>query len=56
MQDPNLLDPLFQVRSSYLGAFRAQAVADYGSFGDFLTEGLGLDALTLFKLRSRIVG
>ncbi|WP_329395059.1 tyrosine-protein phosphatase [Streptomyces melanogenes] len=56
MQDPNLLDPLLQLRSSYLGAFRAQTVADYGSFGDFLTEGLGLDALTLFKLRSRIVG
>lgn len=56
MQDPNLLDPLLQVRSSYLGAFRAQAVADYGSFGDFLTQGLGLDALTLLKLRFRIVG
>ncbi|MFF1476707.1 tyrosine-protein phosphatase [Streptomyces sp. NPDC058301] len=56
MQDPTLLDPLLQVRSSYLGAFRAQAVADYGSFGAFLTEGLGLDTLTLFKLRLRIVG
>lgn len=56
MQDPALLDPLLQVHSSYLGAFRAQALADYGSFGAFLTEGLGLDALTLFKLRFRIVG
>lgn len=56
MQDPDLLDPLLQVHSDYLGAFRAQAVADYGSFGDFLTEGLGLDTLTLFRLRYRIVG
>ncbi|MFI1105892.1 tyrosine-protein phosphatase [Streptomyces melanogenes] len=56
MQDPDLLDPLLQVRSGYLGAFRAQTVADYGSFGAFLTQGLGLDALTLLKLRSRIVG
>lgn len=56
MQDPALLDPLLQVRSSYLAAFRAQAVADYGTFGDFLTQGLGLDTLTLFKLRLRIVG
>lgn len=56
MQDPDLLDPLLQVRSGYLGAFRAQAVADYGSFGDFLTQGLGLDTFTLFKLRLRILG
>ncbi|GGP75836.1 protein-tyrosine-phosphatase [Streptomyces melanogenes] len=56
MQDPDLLDPLLQVHSNYLAAFRAQAVADYGSFGSFLTEGLGLDAPTLFKLRFHIVG
>ncbi|MFD9794139.1 tyrosine-protein phosphatase [Streptomyces sp. NPDC059070] len=56
MQDPDLLDPLLQVRGSYLDAFRAQAVADYGNFGDFLSRGLGLDTLTLLKLRLRLVG
>ncbi|MFE1414787.1 tyrosine-protein phosphatase [Streptomyces sp. NPDC058746] len=55
MQNPDLLIPLQEVRSSYLAAFRDQAVADYGSFGGFLTDGLGLDIATLVKLRSRTV-
>ncbi|MGW1777170.1 tyrosine-protein phosphatase [Streptomyces sp. NPDC002104] len=55
MQNPDLLVPLQEVRSAYLAAFRDQAVADYGSFGAFLTNGLGLDAGTLIKLRSRVV-
>ncbi|MBL1081038.1 tyrosine-protein phosphatase [Streptomyces actinomycinicus] len=56
MQDPGLLIPLQQVSSDYLGAFRDQAVQDYGSFGNFLTDGLGLDASTLLRLRIRLVG
>lgn len=56
MQNPDLLIPLQEVRSNYLAAFRDQAVADYGSFGNFLTNGLGLDAGTLAKLRGRVVG
>lgn len=55
MQNPDLLIPLQEVRSPYLAAFRDQAVADYGSFGDFLTNGLGLDTTTLAKLRARAV-
>ncbi|MEV7611527.1 tyrosine-protein phosphatase [Streptomyces sp. NPDC089799] len=55
MQDPDLLIPLQEVRADYLAAFRDQAVSDYGSFGDFLTDGLGLDAATLLKLRQRMV-
>ncbi|MFF8729419.1 tyrosine-protein phosphatase [Streptomyces sp. NPDC015171] len=56
MQNPDLLIPLQQVSGDYLAAFRAQAVQDYGSFGGFLTKGLGLDAGTLLKLRIRLVG
>ncbi|MDK9496430.1 tyrosine-protein phosphatase [Streptomyces katrae] len=55
MQNPDLLIPLQEVRSDYLAAFRNQAVADYGSFGDFLTTGLGLTPSDLLKLRSRTV-
>ncbi|MFE1553533.1 tyrosine-protein phosphatase [Streptomyces sp. NPDC058734] len=55
MQDPDLLIPLQEVRSDYLAAFRNQAVADYGSFGAFLTDGLGLTPSDLLKLRSRTV-
>ncbi|MFG2603475.1 tyrosine-protein phosphatase [Streptomyces sp. NPDC048514] len=56
MQDPDLLIPLQEVRGDYLAAFRDQAVRDYGSFGRFLTDGLGLDVLTLARLRARLVG
>ncbi|MFD0352751.1 tyrosine-protein phosphatase [Streptomyces sp. NPDC127110] len=55
MQNPDLLIPLQEVRSGYLAAFREQAVADYGSFGAFLTDGLGLTLSDLLKLRSRTV-
>ncbi|KOU18285.1 hypothetical protein ADK52_30880 [Streptomyces sp. WM6372] len=55
MQNPDLLIPLQEVRGDYLAAFRDQAVANYGSFGKFLTDGLGLDAPTLARLRSRLV-
>ncbi|MGT2530960.1 tyrosine-protein phosphatase [Streptomyces nojiriensis] len=55
MQNPDLLIPLQEVRGDYLAAFRDQAVADYGSFGAFLTDGLGLSASDLLKLRSRTV-
>ncbi|MFI1760752.1 tyrosine-protein phosphatase [Streptomyces sp. NPDC020800] len=56
MQNPDLLIPLQEVRTDYLSAFRDQAVQDYGSFGGFLTDGLGLDTLTLARLRAHIVG
>ncbi|MFE1308021.1 tyrosine-protein phosphatase [Streptomyces sp. NPDC058755] len=56
MQNPDLLIPLQEVRSDYLAAFRDQAVHDYGSFGAFLINGLGLDVSTLTRLRSRLVG
>ncbi|GAA3375570.1 tyrosine-protein phosphatase [Streptomyces racemochromogenes] len=55
MQNPDLLIPLQEVRGDYLAAFRNQAVADYGSFGAFLTDGLGLTPSDLLKLRTRTV-
>lgn len=55
MQDPDLLIPLQEVRSAYLTAFRNQAVASYGSFGNFLTNGLGLSIADLAALRARTV-
>ncbi|MFI9046027.1 tyrosine-protein phosphatase [Streptomyces sp. NPDC053427] len=56
MENPDLLIPLQEVRREYLAAFVDEATADYGSFGKFLTAGLGLDAATLAKLRGRLVG
>lgn len=44
--------PATTAESDYL---RDQAVHDYGSFGGFLTSGLGLDADTLLRLRARLV-
>ncbi|RSS54615.1 tyrosine-protein phosphatase, partial [Streptomyces sp. WAC07061] len=55
MQNPDLLIPLQEVRGDYLAAFRNQAVADYGSFGAFLTDGLGLTPSDLLRLRTRTV-
>lgn len=56
MQNPDLLIPLQEVRTEYLADFRDQATHDYGSFGRFLTDGLGLDPATLIRLRQRLVG
>ncbi|NEA56795.1 tyrosine-protein phosphatase [Streptomyces sp. SID13666] len=55
MRNPDLLIPLQEVRTEYLAAFRDQAEHDYGSFGRFLTDGLGLDPSTLVRLRLRLV-
>ncbi|WTW92388.1 tyrosine-protein phosphatase [Streptomycetaceae bacterium NBC_01309] len=55
MQNPSLLDPLLGVDQRYLDAARSAAEARYGSFGKYLTDGLGLDILTLIKLRQRLV-
>ncbi|MEU8134836.1 tyrosine-protein phosphatase [Streptodolium elevatio] len=55
MQNPSLLDPLLGVDQRYLDAARAAIDARYGSFGKYLTDGLGLDILTLVKLRQRLV-
>ncbi|MFV6026899.1 tyrosine-protein phosphatase [Streptomyces sp. NPDC056264] len=55
MENPELLVPLQEVRADYLGAALDQIRRDYGTFHAYLTEGLGLDARTLAKLRARLV-
>lgn len=55
MENPDLLIPLQEVHQSYLEAALDQAEHDYGSLHGYLTEGLGLDAPTQAKLRSRLV-
>ncbi|EPH42254.1 tyrosine-protein phosphatase [Streptomyces aurantiacus] len=56
MQNPNLLVPLQEVRTDYLEAALTEVNQRYGSFGGYLTKGLGLDAATLVKLRRALVG
>lgn len=56
MQNPDLLIPLQEVRTDYLGAALAEMEKDYGSLHGYLREGLGLDYRTLAKLRGRLVG
>ncbi|MFG2891330.1 tyrosine-protein phosphatase [Streptomyces sp. NPDC048248] len=55
MENPDLLIPLQRVETAYLKAFRNQAVASYGSFGKFLSKGLGIDASTILQLRTKRV-
>uniref|UniRef100_A0AAU2JKL0 Tyrosine-protein phosphatase n=1 Tax=Streptomyces sp. NBC_00049 TaxID=2903617 RepID=A0AAU2JKL0_9ACTN len=55
MQNPDLLIPLQEVRQDYLDSAISQMEADYGSFYDYLTDGLGLDLWTLAKLQNKMV-
>ncbi|MEU9231823.1 tyrosine-protein phosphatase [Streptomyces subrutilus] len=55
MQNPDLLIPLQEVRQDYLASATAQLEADYGSFYDYLTDGLGLDLRTLARLQKKMV-
>ncbi|MEV6430166.1 tyrosine-protein phosphatase [Nocardia sp. NPDC051463] len=56
MQNPDLLIPLQEVRAAYLETAVDKLEADYGDFGKFLTQGLGLDARTILQLRKNLVG
>ncbi|UGT55900.1 tyrosine-protein phosphatase [Nocardia asteroides] len=56
MQNPDLLIPLQEVRDEYLDTAVRKMEQDYGSFGKFLTDGLGIDGFTLVKLRKNLVG
>lgn len=55
MQNPDLLIPLQEVRAAYLDIAVQQIEEKYGEFGDFLTDGLGLDPMTILKLRKNLV-
>ncbi|MEU5895529.1 tyrosine-protein phosphatase [Streptomyces venezuelae] len=56
MQNPDLIIPLQEVRADYLDTALAEATQRYGGFSGYLTEGLGLDARTVLRLRDRMVG
>ncbi|MGV9882922.1 tyrosine-protein phosphatase [Streptomyces sp. NPDC003006] len=56
MRNPDLIIPLQEVRTDYLGTALDEAAERYGGLGGYLTEGLGLDTRTLLKLRHRMVG
>jgi protein-tyrosine phosphatase len=43
------------VNASYLDAAFAEVTAEYGSFGAYLHDGLGIDAVTLAKLRLELL-
>ncbi|MFE3292599.1 tyrosine-protein phosphatase [Rhodococcus sp. NPDC059234] len=49
------LTPVLGVDASYLQAGLDQITADYGTVGKYLSEGLGLDAPTLAKLKAKLV-
>lgn len=55
MQNPDLLDPLLGVQKQYLDAAFDEVAKQYGSFDRFLRVGLGLDAVTLAKLKLRLL-
>ncbi|MFC4127949.1 tyrosine-protein phosphatase [Nocardia rhizosphaerae] len=55
MENPDLLIPLQEVRAEYLDTAVRALEQQYGSFGKFLTDGLGVDGWTLVKLRKNLV-
>ncbi|MFI6869314.1 tyrosine-protein phosphatase [Nocardia sp. NPDC050406] len=55
MQNPDLLIPLQEVRDQYLDIALQTMRDKYGDFGKFLTNGLGLDPMTIVKLRKNLV-
>ncbi|MFF1375371.1 tyrosine-protein phosphatase [Streptomyces sp. NPDC058308] len=56
MQNPDLIIPLQEVRTDYLGTALDEAAKRYGGLQGYLTKGLGLDAGTILKLRESLVG
>lgn len=53
--DPDLLLPILGVRQSYLDAADKEVEAEFGSFGAYVGEGLGLDDAVVGALRARFV-
>ncbi|MFD4632175.1 tyrosine-protein phosphatase [Streptomyces sp. NPDC058284] len=56
MQNPDLIIPLQEVRTDYLGTALDEATKRYGGLQGYLTKGLGLDARTVLRLREELVG
>lgn len=55
MQNPDLLIPMQEVRTTYLNAALAEVKTGYGSLFRYLTDGLGLEPRTLAELQDRLV-
>lgn len=55
MENPDLLIPLQEVRNEYLDIAVQTMEEKYGDFGSYLTKGLGLDPMTIVKLRKNLV-
>jgi protein-tyrosine phosphatase len=55
LRDPGLLRPVLELSPSYLDAAYEEAWRRYGSFGAFLTRGLGVSERTLNALREALL-
>jgi protein-tyrosine phosphatase len=56
VRDPELLRPILEQSPTYLGAAFEEADRRYGSFGGFLTHGLGIGDAALAELRRALLG
>lgn len=56
MDDPELLRPILEVSATYLGAAFEEADRYYGSFGQFLADGLGVGSALAERLRQALLG
>jgi protein-tyrosine phosphatase len=56
VRDPELLRPILEQSPTYLGAAFEEADRQYGSFGDFLTDGLGVSEAARGELRRALLG
>jgi hypothetical protein len=54
MSDPGLLRPVLELSPAYLDAAMEEAWRRYGSFGAFLTGGLGASETLLASLREAL--
>jgi protein-tyrosine phosphatase len=54
--DPELLRPIMEQSATYLSAAFEEADRQYGSFGRFVTHGLGVSDAMLGELRRVLLG
>ncbi|WP_196054607.1 tyrosine-protein phosphatase [Nocardia aurantiaca] len=54
--DPSLFTPVLGVDRDYLDAAFDAVQQNFGSFGNFLSQGLGIDDATIAALKSKLVG
>jgi protein-tyrosine phosphatase len=53
--DYRIVEPIYTVRAAYLDAWFDQIKKSYGTFGRFLSKGLGLKPADTAKLRKRLL-